>query len=341
MGWQVLEAVVGALGVAITLLDVFLTIIVPGRASVGPRTAAMIRRLLLPVWTRASRWRNGRYAHQILSTFPGVLLVSVFLLWLTVLLLGFAAITHALGGYYEPKIGSYFEALFETGLAAMTLGLSGHQAHGWGRLAPVLAGLSGLLVVTLTLTYILQTQSALQRRDPLALLLPTRAGSPPSGVRLLVTMQELGLVDGLGPFFGRWEDWAGTLLDAYNTWPVLIYFRSKGRDDNWLASLNAVLDASVLVHCLDAPGRGEAQLFYRAGIRLTELLCQVLDLEPSPDDRRQSSWAEQLGELTAAGYCVDGGDHAHAIDEMRKGYEARIRAIGRELDLPLAASIAE
>lgn len=341
MVWRVVEALFGVLIVLGTMLDVFLTIIVPGRVSIGPRTTALVRRVFLPIWVRAARRAGKARAHAILGTFAGAMLVSVFLLWLAMILLGFAMTAHALDRAFTPPLGSFAEALFQVGTAMTTLGLSGHQATGWARLPIFLAGLCGLLVITLTLTYIVQIQSALQRREPLVLLLPVRAGLPPSGLQLLLVTRELRVEHRLGHLFEQWEAWAGDVLLTYGAWPALIYFRSQAREANWLAALNAMLDASVLVQFLENAGSGEARLFYRAGIDVIGLLCRTLNLpaeEPPTDNGPE--WMDQVRRLSHAGYALaERRDRSDEMKRMRDRYEGHIRALARHLDLPIAQTV--
>lgn len=314
MGWKWVELLAGAAIAALALLDLFGTVAAPGRVRLGLHPAGAIRRLVLPGWRRAATRRGGE-GHSLLSGFAAFLLLSAFVSWVALVNLGFGLIVHALRADFRPAIESFPEALFQTGSAMMTLGLSGRHAEGWARLAVVLAGLSGLQVVTLALTYILQIQTALQQRDAAVIMLSSRAGAPPSGLAVLTVMAELGLQPELADFFLDWERWAAQLLYSHAAHPVLGYFRSPDQDNDWLDSLAAVLDAAALMLSLveDDGNRGRAELFFRTASRAAGDLCAQYGVHPGeparPDQGRMAGVRRRLQDagyrLRPAEVCAD------------------------------------
>ena len=67
----------------------------------------------------------------------------------------------------------------------MTVGLSPHIPHGPARWIVLGAGFCGLAVITMAVTYLLEVQSSITRRDIGIIKLNTSAGDPPSALTLL------------------------------------------------------------------------------------------------------------------------------------------------------------
>ena len=165
----------------------------PGRVRLSVVIPSVVKSGVLPAWRCVFGLFDRTRPIRIPSSFCGLLLLCVFAAWVCTLTLGLALMVHATGDQFQPQISSFGDALFQTGGSMVTLGLNGVKAHGFARLIVVVCGLFGLQVVTLTLTYIVQLQMALQQRDPLVIRLSGVAGKPASPVRVLLTQKRLGL----------------------------------------------------------------------------------------------------------------------------------------------------
>jgi len=327
MAWKIIEAVAGMLIVLGTVIDVFGTVVVPGRVRIGLRIPSLIKWWLLPGWRGLSRHVGRKERGTVTSTFAALLLFFVFLSWVALLLIGLGLLMHSLRTSFTPPLRGFTDALFQTGSAMMTLGLNGPAATGWARAVVVLAGVAGLQVVTLTLTYIVQLQMALQQRDPLVLRLECRAGTPPSAATVLATHKQLGLERDMGRVFESWEEWTAVLRQTHGAHPVLLYFRSGEPHDDWVTALGAVMDAAALVLAAIPDGpKGNAELLWRNGLKTVRQVCGLLGLKGecgtggADDDARDA-----LKRLREAGYEVL--PDAEAIPEIlrrRRDYGAMI-----------------
>jgi hypothetical protein len=333
---QLIEVAAGLIIVAATLLDVFSTAVVPGRVGVGLRIPRALRFLVLPAWRRVARRFHPDGRGTITGTFAGALLFGTFAAWVLLLMNGLALMAHGLRGQFDPPLQGYDEALFQVGSAMMTLGLNGVNAHGWSRAVIVLSGVLGLQVVTLTLTYIVQLQAALQQRDPLVLRLGAAAGTPPTGLQLLLTVQQLDLGDELAAIFDRWDAWAAELRHAHRAHPVLVYFRSADPREDWVTALGALLDAAVLVLAVQRDGqKGRAELFYRHGsevLRETIAEMGLAPLEDEPVARAEVDAVirrfEQLDCRTRPAE-----EALQQVRRLRSGYWPNLRALGQHFDV--------
>jgi hypothetical protein len=149
---KIVELILGALIAAAVLLDVFATVVVPGRVRLSVGIPVFVRSAALPAWRGVAGLFTRRRPVRIPSSFCGFLLLCMFIAWVCTLTLGLALMVYATRDQFRPHIASFPDALFQTGGSMMTLGLNGVQARGIARLIVVGCGLCGLQVVTLTLT---------------------------------------------------------------------------------------------------------------------------------------------------------------------------------------------
>jgi len=210
-----IEIAGGIILVVFALRDVFDTVVVPGESRGALRVARRLLEITLPIWKRTRRGQSG-----ISTSFAPAILMGSFLIWMVILWLGFGLIAYALGEWFSPP-ADFQEALFIVGSALCTVGLSGIEAHGPARWVLVLAGLSGLSVLTMAVTYLLQVQEGISRRDAGILKLTTAAGQPPSAVGLLERYAGLDSPEEIRRVLYRGRDWCATVLQSHASHPSL------------------------------------------------------------------------------------------------------------------------
>lgn len=264
------------------LADVFRTVIVPRPTSPLLRLGPPLRRTLLRGWLLVVARVPQAERHAALGVLGPLMIVAEMVLWTALLVAGYALLLHALGAGLKPE-PSVEDALFAAGAAFTTLGLSApHEAvSGPVRLVLVLAGGSGLTVVTLVVTFLLSVQDALHRREQLVLRVRTRTGPRPSGPALLQAHSRLAAEHdaALREFFARWEEWGADVLLTHRAFPVLAYFRSNDEDCEWLAALGAVLDACAIVVATKHEAAAEhAALCHATGTRFVRELAKQFGL---------------------------------------------------------------
>ena len=288
---EVAEALGGLVLVAVVLSDVFRSIVLP-RASArtlrfGPLLGIATMRGALR-WTRS--WQAAR-RHDLLGALAPLLIVIEMLIWVAALILGYGLLLDGLRASVK-AVDTFGDALYVAASSLLTLGLSGaFAANGVARLVIAACALSGLGVVTLTVTFLLAIQGALTQRENLVLRLRARTGPHPSGLGLLLAHARLGEERGpaLVEFFRDWEAWSAAVLLTYRAFPILCYFRSVDADCEWLAALGAALDAATLLTALGAEGSTEhAALCHRMGARLAADLARQFGLHPR--------WSPELDE---------------------------------------------
>ena len=183
----------------------------------------------------------------------------------------------------------------------------------------------------MAITYILEVQSGLQRRDAALAKLSTTAGRPPTGIAVLETYARLGGRTELGLFFREWRDWSAATLYSHASHPVLAYFRSIGSEMDWPLAVGAVLDAASLyiAYVDDGEEAGAATLLHRDGARLTAELARSFGLDDrDADPLSEEDGAELCRRLGAAGYATVEGRRGHdRLVSLRRDYHGRLASL--------------
>lgn len=329
MDWKLIQIIGGIAIAAAVMLDVFATVVVPGRVNGTLKIPFFLRLTVFPVWRRMAALVQRRWPPVIGSKFAAAILLGVFLVWLLLLLIGMSLIDYGLRDDFNPVLPDFAASLFQTGQAMVTLGLGKEAADGWARAVIVLAGIGGLLVITLTLTFIVQVQTALRDRDALVIKLVARAGLPPSGLSLLLTLKELDLTHELPAMFDKWEDWVSALLHTHAAHPVLSYFRSDESGSDWITALGAVLDAASLsLGMIEDVPHGNAKLMHRIGCSAIGQLSKQFRLPDASGLLEREKLDEAWEALRDGGYRMEQQDEGVAATaRLRRGYAEGVRAL--------------
>ncbi len=328
--------------VSVIMSDVFRGVVMP-RASartlrLAPLVADAMLRLVLLLASRHSPDRR----HDLLGALGPILLVLNATIWFFSLILGFALAMHALPHGFDPPVG-LLDALYASASSFLTLGVSGHEAHGvWARALVIGSALCGFGLVPLVVTFLLNIQGALMQREQLVLRIGERNRKPPTGPAILEQYARLGRdrEAALARFFEDWDRWSAHVLLTHRAYPALAYFRSTDHECDWLAALSAVMDAAALLSNLEGDtAAGPAILCHRMGSRLAQDLAntfrcridEIPDLERTHFDRVQAR-------LRRAGFDNAGSGAAafEAFNRMRAEHEPAISGLCRRFGVERA-----
>jgi len=322
------ELILGTLLAVMTLRDVFDTVVVPGGSHSTLHIARRLNFFLLPVWKRI----RGR-GRGLSTMFAPFVLVASFAAWMLLLAVAFGLLAHAAGNSFRPRLGGFGDAIFAAGSALVTIGESNHEVTGVGRWVILAAGFCGLAVMTMAVTYLLEVQSSIARRDAGIFKLRTSAGDPPSAVALLEKYARIDAAEELTRVLRDGRDWCATVRQSHAAHPSLIYFRSTGTGSGWPAALGALLDLALIVELwLDRPDlRGLAILLREDGRQMAEELGQLIALDPEHCPARAEAVMAMAARLAATGYPPRDGFNAAAFAVEREGHAAWVRALARHL----------
>ena len=269
---HVIEVLLGLFLIGYVAWDVFNTVALPRPT---PSVYRLARNLTRWSW-RAWRWQANRMGGQRrerwLGGFAPLLVLVLLVAWVLLLIAGFALIDLAYGADFAPAIDGFGTAFYAAGTGLLTIGFGDIVPTAMITRVIVIASAGlGLGTVALVVTYLFSLYGSFQRREVLVTTLDARAGAPPSGVALLVTIQRAELLDELPELFAAWERWAAEVLDSHVAYPVLGYFRSSHDNESWIASLGAMLDAAVLLlTTVEGQPRGRAEMLVAIGVHLVE-----------------------------------------------------------------------
>lgn len=335
MALNILLFLLGIVLAGMTLLDVFETVVVPGGSRASLKVARRLVFVLLPIWKLMRGKRHG-----LSGTFAPLILVLSFVLWMTFMAIGFGLMAYAVRGDFEPPLRSLFDGIYIVGSSLVTVGLSQSNPTGLARWVVLGAGFCGLGVMTMAVTYLLEVQGSVSKRDIGIIKLNTSAGEPPSAITLLQRFAAIGNRAELISVLRDGRDWCATVRQSHSNHPSLIYFQSVGTGSGWPAALGALLDLALLSeYCLDDESlRGAAVLLRDEGTHMARELAQVVNLIPcevSPDEPELGQGVEQL---RSSGYQIRDCDLA-IVSEQRVQYRSCVEALAAHLGKPSAVLV--
>jgi hypothetical protein len=336
MGLDVILFAAGLVLAGMTLRDVFDTVVVPGGSRASLRVAHRMRVTLLPLWKAVRGRRQG-----LSGAFAPTILVSSFIVWMSFLALGFGLMAYAARFHFKPPLQSFGDAVYLVGSALVTVGLSQSNPFGAARWIVLAAGFCGLGVMTMAVTYLLEVQSSIARRDTGIIKLNTSAGDPPSALAMLERFAVIRNQRELPDVIEEGRNWCATVRQSHSSHPSLIYFQSIGTGGGWPAALGALLDlALVMEWCVDDGDLyGAAILLGDEGTRMARELAAVIGLktiERAPDETELRQTAERLAQ---SGYAIRADPDFAAMASRRCNYQNCVDALAEHLGKPTAVLI--
>jgi hypothetical protein len=323
--------IAGLILAGMVLKDVFDTVIVPGGSRTSLRITHRLVAVSMPLW----KWVRGR-RRGLSTAFAPFILVSSFVIWMALLAIAFGLMVYAARNYFEPHLRHFGDAVYLAGSSLVTVGLSQANPTGLGRWAILGAGFCGLAVMTMAVTYLLEVQSSIARRDTGIIKLNTSAGEPPSALTLLERHAALRNRQALRHILEESRDWCAIVRQSHTTHPSLIYFQSTGTGAGWPAALGAALDFGLIAeHLLDDDVLyGPAILLREEGTRMARELALMIKLQPV-DGCTSKVDLEQLAQrLAASGYAMRPNLNLDAMAEQRAQHMTYVNALAQHLGKP-------
>jgi hypothetical protein len=223
-----LEQGLGILLVLIILLDIFLTVLYAriGTSIIGSRLA----QLIWASFVKASKVFGSRQG-AVLSFCGPVILVLLVGVWALGLTLGAASIMHPeLGTSIRATNGEtptdFITAMYAGGTSMAIVGASDFTPHtSPTRLLFLFNSLIGMSVMSLTLTYLMQVYTALQRRNVLAMNIHFLSGCTGDAAELLARLGPQGQFNAGYTNLSELGVEMTQAKEAHHFYPVLFYFR--------------------------------------------------------------------------------------------------------------------
>ena len=341
------EPLVGAVVLAITLLDVFLTVLY-ARAGAG----------LIAPWLARGVWRvfralsGGKHA-GILSFCGPAQLVVLVLVWGALLALGAGLMIHpGLGTGVRSSSGTtdtdFVTALFVGGSSMSIVGASDYgPTTAAYKLLFLFNSLVGLSVTSLTLTYLMQVYTALRSRNTLGLTVHAQSGETGDAAELLARWGPRGRFEGGYTNLSTLAGEFAAIKETHHFYPVLFYFRFSEVYYAPSRVLLVALESVALIRTALDPGElgwlqrsaALAELEWAAGM----LLCTIDEnfpvghrpsaITPESRERWRLRYERALRRLRDAGISTrpDPEVGANEYVELRATWEPGIEAIAAAL----------
>jgi hypothetical protein len=268
-------------------------------------------------------------------------LVLCFITWMLLLGLGFGLMAYASRTHFQPPLRSIPDAIYMVGSSIVTIGVSEEDALGFGRWIVLAAGFCGLAVMTMAVTYLLEVQSSVSKRDIGIIKLNTTAGEPPSAITLLQRFAAIGNRTELVHVLRDGRDWCATVRQSHSNHPSLIYFQSVGTGSGWPAALGALLDLALISEQMlnEDSLRGAAVLLRDEGVHMARQLAAVVGLRPIAADGNEPELKQAADQLQRSGYSIRGDVDLSAVATQRAEYLSCVKALADHLGKPTSTLV--
>ena len=339
---NIASIIAGIAVIALTLSDVFQSVVMPRATARRYRISAHVWRAMWYLWPKLA-WRfyatdnDGR--EDFLAVFAPLMLVSLIGLWAMLLIVGFASVLWGMRAGIVPGHSSFGTMLYFAGTSLLTVGFGDVIGRSFApRLVSVLAALAGLSLLSILTAYLFAIFGSFQRRETFVVTLAARAGAPPSGVNLLAIAGYSKTREDLPALMIGAQRWAAAVMESHLAYPVLAFFRSSHDDQSWIGTLGTVLDAATLmVTTIDGVRDGQARIFYNVGRHATRDLSRYfrVDTEQEGVGVERSEFETACDRLAAAGYALRDRDEAWTrFANLRSTYAPPLNALARFFEIP-------
>jgi hypothetical protein len=227
-GWSVALAVVGALIVVATLADLFVTVFnYDGFSFIASR----MHHLLWKTMRTVARVLPERLRHATLSLASAAMLPATYLLWLGLLITGFALVFHAAlqAHDFSSKAGHGIGTAFYLSagdLTSLTFGDVSPRSPLTRALVDVETAI-GLTTFTLALGYLVTTFDVLRTLDGLHAIVRRHAEDPAKPSSILARHFRGGEATELPSLLGSISDKLENYDEGLRRYPVVYYFHTR------------------------------------------------------------------------------------------------------------------
>ena len=232
---RIISVAFGTVVVMAVLISALETVILPrnGFTRISRAVFAVADRLLI------HNWRRESVRDSLRSLYAPIALVSLPLVWTLVVTFGFSFI------FWGVQSGSVQRSFEISGSSLFTLGFA--EPEGIGRIwMTFVEATIGLGLVALLISYLPTIYAAHHERDKGIGILRPFAGTPPSPVELVASLDRLGELDNPDVWRSA-TNWMLDLDQTHCAFPALCYFPESRSDQSWVASIGSVLDAAAIL----------------------------------------------------------------------------------------------
>ena len=264
--------VVGVALVGLMVLDLTGTLVVTGGVTAAWRPSRVFYHFTWRFWRAiGARIRTPRRIDRWLSVYAPVSMLSLLLIWLIGLSVGWALIYR---GLLIPLHGAtdLVGLVYYSGSMLLTPNFGDVSTNtAPAGILSLMETVIGLGTIALLISYLPVLYAAYNRREARLLTLDHPSGERIQPAALISLYAQHGDIERLYRFFAEWELWTAEILESHVSYPMLAYFRSQHAGQSWVTALGVVLDAATLTAaCVPGAENREPYLMYRRGRRAVE-----------------------------------------------------------------------
>ena len=327
---EAVVAVVGAVIVTATAVDIFLTVIVPRPTGRRQRASVPLGRSIWTVWREIGDRLEPQAREGWLATYAPLLLVAYLAFWVGSLVAGFGLVFFGLrdGIRPVPDLGG---SMYFAGTTVLTIGFGDYvPTVATTRAVAFSAGISGLAGLAVVTSFLFPIAGAYQKREMFVLLIANRADRAPSAFELLVNDRN-GATDAFASELRDAERWFAQLLETHLAYPISSWLRSTDPLISWLAVTETLLDATaLLLTTIDEPQMHEAVLAHKLGLHYISELTNYVRLPDGAPTQDAREFDEAYDAPAGAGIPLwDRTVAQHAFLAMCGHYIERVEAVAR------------
>jgi Ion channel len=324
--------------------DGFATIVLPRTVAPMKRLSGRFYNLSWHFWSLVGRRiRTEERRLSFLAVYGPLSVMLLLVVWASMAVLAFALIYRGSGSRFleDGTPVGFGSLLYMSGSTFLTLGLGDVTSpDALGRAFMVLEAATGFVFLGLIITYMPLLDQAYAVREVGGLLLQSRAGKPPSAVRLLRRYAGADRSEILRANLREGEHWMADILQSHLSHPVLCFYRAQHYGQSWLVSLTNLMDTCAL---LIVGGEGilseQARLTYRMGLLVLADLTNALGLKmPARAETRltEADLPVLRAALSSAGVALKlGPAEGSELLRINQRYDAYLHAMSRWLMITL------
>jgi len=259
-----MTVLVGGVIVALAILDLVNTLISTSTSHARWWPSWLLGRstfvALRSVARRLPAESNAR--ERMLAAFGPVLVIELLIMWCALQVTGFALIWWGLGDV--PSIGGFGDAWYFSGVTYFTVGFGEIvPTTVVPRIGAIVEAFFGVITVALVIGYLPLLYGAYSDRERQLMTLDAGAAERITPTALVMAWAPDADPKKLDAQFEEWEMWAAGVLETHSSVPLLIWFRSHDRNQNWVTALGLLCDAALHAQIINGATDGHAYWFLR------------------------------------------------------------------------------
>lgn len=213
---------------------------------------------------------------RMLATFAPMSLLMMLLIWTLLQVVGFAMIWNGIG---MQATDSFTDSLYYSGITYFTVGFGDITPESLGlRVGAIFQSFLGVITVALVVGYLPTLYSAYTERERMLMTLDAGTSERITPTDLVIAWSPDADPKKIDEKFVEWERWATGILETHSSMPLLAYFRSHDRNQNWVTALGLLCDAALHAQIIMGATDGNAYWFLRRAEMIFHDLTHSRDL---------------------------------------------------------------